>query len=206
MLLSDFSSAAKPSTQARAAAEKQKLEAVQAQIKKLSEDQKKLEEQRADANKSVQEMDAKVAQASKMARKSNQQLLAQQSQLELLEKDQQALEAKLVKQKQVLAAIIRSAYALGKTPNLELVLSQDKLSDSSRALAYHHYFQLDQKVQLDAVSLQLQELSAMTEKVERQQQRLLKRQPSRNRRLLGLPQDRAKHPERRVRVRLQQHA
>ena len=105
VLLSDFTSAAKPSTQARAAAEKQKLEAVQAQIKKLSEDQKKLEEQRADANKSVQEMDAKVAQASKMARKSNQQLLAQQSQLELLEKDQQALEAKLVKQKQVLAAL-----------------------------------------------------------------------------------------------------
>ena len=170
VMASDFVSAAKPSTQAQAAVEKKKLEAVQAQIKKLSEDQKKLEQQRAEANKSVHEMDAKVAEASKMARKSNQQLLAQQSQLELLEKDKRALETKLVKQKQVLAAIIRSAYALGKTPNLELVLSQDKFSDSSRALAYHHYFQLDQKAQLEVISRQLQELSAMTEKVKRQQQ------------------------------------
>ena len=161
--------AAKPSAQAQAAAQKKKLEAVQAQIKKLSEDQKKLEQQRAEANASVREMDAKVARASKLARQSNQRLLAQQSQLELLEKDKQALELKLVKQKQALAALMRSAYALGKTPTLELVLSQDKISDSSRALAYHHYFQLDQKVQLDLIKGQLQELSLVAEKVKLQQ-------------------------------------
>ena len=114
---------AKPSAQAQAAAQKKKLEAVQTQIKMLAEDQKKLELQRAEANQSVREMDAKVAQASKLARQSSQKLSAQQSQLELLEKDQQVLENKLVKQKQTLAALIRSAYSLGKTPALELVLS-----------------------------------------------------------------------------------
>ena len=61
---------AKPSAQAQAAAQKKKLEAVQAQIKMLAEDQKKLELQRAEANQSVREMDAKVAQASKLARQS----------------------------------------------------------------------------------------------------------------------------------------
>lgn len=161
---------AKPSAQAQAAAQKKKLEAVQAQIKKLGEDQKKLELQRAEANQSVREMDAKVAQASKLARQSSQKLLAQQSQLELLEKDKQALENKLVKQKQALAALIRSAYSMGKTPALELLLSQDKISDSSRALTYHHYFEVDQKAQLDLITRQLQELSLMTEKVKRQQQ------------------------------------
>jgi len=162
--------AAKPTTQAQAAAQKKKLEAVQAQIKKLSEDQKQLEQQRVEANQSVREMDGKVAEASKQARKSQQQLLAQQSQLQLLESEKQALETKLVKQKQSLAALIRSAYAVGKSPTLELVLSQDKISDSSRALAYHRYFQADQKVELEAISRQLQELSAMTEKVKLQQQ------------------------------------
>ena len=161
---------AKPSAQAQAAVQKKKLEAVQAQIKKLGEDQKKLELQRAEANQSVREMDAKVAQASKLARQSSQKLLAQQSQLELLEKDKQALENKLVKQKQALAALIRSAYSMGKTPALELLLSQDKISDSSRALAYHHYFEVDQKTQLDVITRQLQELSLMTEKVKLQQQ------------------------------------
>ena len=161
---------AKPSAQAQAAAQKKKLEAVQAQIKKLGEDQKKLELQRAEANQSVREMDAKVAQASKLARQSSQKLLAHQSQLELLEKDKQALENKLVKQKQALAALIRSAYSMGKTPALELLLSQDKISDSSRALAYHHYFEVDQKTQLDVITRQLQELSLMTEKVKLQQQ------------------------------------
>ncbi len=161
---------AKPSAQVQAAAQKKKLEAVQAQIKLLAEDQKKLELQRAEANQSVREMDAKVAQASKLARHSSQKLLAQQSQLELLEKDKQALENKLVKQKQSLAALIRSAYSMGKTPSLELLLSQDKISDSSRALAYHHYFEIDQKTQLDLITRQLQELSLMTEKVKLQQQ------------------------------------
>jgi murein hydrolase activator len=176
----------KPSAQAQAAAQKKKLEAVQAQIKKLSEDQKLLEQQRTEADQSVREMDAKVAQASKLARQSNQQLLAQQSQLELLEKDKQALETKLVKQKQALAALIRSAYALGKTPALELVLSQDKISDSSRALAYHRYFQADQKTQLDLISRQLQELSLMAEKVKQQQQQFQQAKQTREKNLSAL--------------------
>ena len=181
---------AKPSAQAQAAAQKKKLESVQAQIKMLAEDQKKLELQRAEANQSVREMDAKVAQASKLARQSSQKLSAQQSQLELLEKDQQALENKLVKQKQTLAALIRSAYSLGKTPALELVLSQDKIGDSSRALAYHHYFEIDQKAQLDSISRQLQELSLMTEKVKRQQQQFQQAKISQEKNISALSQQR----------------
>lgn len=190
MMQTDIAASAKPSAQAQAAAQKKKLEAVQAQIKKLSEDQKKLEEQRAEADRSVREMDAKVAEASKLARKSNQQLLAQQSQLELLEKDKQALEQKLVKQKQALAVLIRSAYALGKTPTLELVLSQDKISDSSRALAYHRYFQADQKAQLDLISKQLQELSLMAEKVKQQQQHYMQAKQTREKDLAALSDQR----------------
>jgi murein hydrolase activator len=186
----DTAASAKPSAQAQAAAQKKKLEAVQAQIKKLSEDQKLLEQQRAEADKSVREMDAKVAQASKLARQSNQKLLAQQSQLELLEKDKQALETKLVKQKQALAALIRSAYALGKTPTLELLLSQDKIGDSSRALAYHRYFQADQKTQLELISKQLQELSLMTEKVKQQQQQFQQAKLTREKNLSALSEQR----------------
>lgn len=161
--------AQKTSTQAQAAAEKKKLEAVQAQIKKLSEDQKALEQQRTAANQSVREMDAKVAAASKQARQSSQRLLAQQTQLELLAAEKQALDAKLVKQKKALATLLRSAYSVGKTAPLELVLAQEKISHSSRALAYHQYFQRDQKAQLDVITLQLQALAEMTEKVRLQQ-------------------------------------
>lgn len=159
----------KASAQAQAVAQKKKLADVQAQIKKLSEDQKALEAQRAMANQSVREMDAKVARASKLARQNSQQLLAQQTQLALLEKEQRVLDAQLVKQKQALAALIRSAYAMGQTPNLELLLSQDKISDSTRVLAYHQYFQADQKARLEDISRQLEALSAMTEKVKQQQ-------------------------------------
>ncbi|MGH8051203.1 MAG: murein hydrolase activator EnvC family protein [Arenimonas sp.] len=190
MMQTGIAVSAKPSTQAQAAAQKKKLEAVQAQIKKLSEDQKKLEQQRAEADQSVREMDAKVAEASKLARKSNQQLLAQQSQLELLEKDRQALEHRLVKQKQALAVLIRSAYALGRAPTLELVLSQDKISDSSRALTYHRYFQADQKTQLDLISAQLQELSLMTEKVKQQQQQFEQAKQIREKNLAALSDQR----------------
>jgi len=187
---STIARADKTSTQAQAAAQKKKLDAVQEQIKKLSEDQKKLEQQRDQANKSLQEMDAKVALASRQARQSSQQLMAQQSQLELLEKDKQALEIKLAKQKQTLAALIRSAYALGESPALELVLSQDKISDSSRALAYHHYFEIDQKNQLDIITGQLQELAAMAEKVKQQQQQFQAAKLTREKNLQALSDQR----------------
>jgi septal ring factor EnvC (AmiA/AmiB activator) len=190
MVQTDSTSLAKPSTLSQAAVQKKKLEVVQAQIKKINEDQKKLEQQRAEADQSVREMDAKVAEASKLARKSNQQLLAQQSQLELLEKDKQALEVKLLRQKQALAALIRSAYTLGKTPTLELVFSQDKISDSSRALAYHHYFQADQKTQLDLISKQLQDLFLMTEKVRLQQLQFEQAKQAREKNLAALSDQR----------------
>ncbi|MGH8109041.1 MAG: murein hydrolase activator EnvC family protein [Arenimonas sp.] len=200
VMQTDLAFPVKPSAQAQAAAQKKKLEAVQAQIRKLSEDQKKLEQQRAEANQSVREMDAKVAQASKLARKSNQQLLAQKSQLELLESEKHALEAKLIKQKQVLAALIRSAYSLGNTPSLELVLSQEKVSDTSRALAYHRYFQVDQKKQLDAITQQLQELAAMAEKVKLQQQQFEQAKIAQEKNLSALNEQRKQRDQALARV------
>lgn len=47
------------------------------------------------------------------------------------------LETDLTAQKAGLAALMRSAYALGRLDTLKLVLAQDQMADSGRMLAYH---------------------------------------------------------------------
>jgi murein hydrolase activator len=155
-------------TAAQAAAEKKKLEAIKKEMQTLSEEQKKLQVERDAASQTLRNMDALVASASRTARTSQQQMLAQEEQLIILEKQKKDLDEKLVKQKTQLANLIRSAYAQGDHAALELLLSQDKVNQSERALTYHNYLQSDQKEQILQLRTELAALVELTEKVKQQ--------------------------------------
>jgi murein hydrolase activator len=169
-------------TAAQAAAEKKKLEAIKKEMLVLSEEQKKLQLERDAASQTLRSMDAMVASASRTARSSQQQMLAQQEQLVVLEKQKKDLDVKLIKQKTQLADLIRSAYAQGDHAALELLLSQDKVNQSERALTYHNYLQADQKAQILHLRAELAALAVLTEKVKQQkvQYQQAKRQQEKN--------------------------
>jgi murein hydrolase activator len=168
LLLLQLPQAYAQNTAAQAAAEKKKLEAIKKEMQVLSEEQKKLQLERDAASQTLRNMDALVASASRTARTSQQQMLAQEEQLIILEKQKKDLDEKLAKQKTQLANLIRSAYAQGDHAALELLLSQGKVNQSQRALTYHNYLQADQKTQILQLRAELAALAELTEKVKLQ--------------------------------------
>jgi murein hydrolase activator len=186
---------AQNSTAAQAAAEKKKLEAIKKEMQALSEEQKALQAKRDAASLALKKMDAQVAQASRAARQSQQQMLAQGTQLSLLETQRNDLDAKLARQKTQLAKLIRSAYAQGDHAALELLLSQDKVNQSDRALAYHRYLQADQKAQIIRLRGELAELAALTEQVKQQQVHYHQAKVEQEKSVLSLSQQRAQRDQ-----------
>jgi len=126
---------------AQEAQAKQKLDQVRAEIKKITESERQTSEQRGGAVNALREQELKVAAASKELRGIDQQLSVQQSKLDKLQKERDALDAKLKDQREALAALVRSAYAMGHGEELKLLLAQDRIDDITRMLAYYHYFE-----------------------------------------------------------------
>jgi septal ring factor EnvC (AmiA/AmiB activator) len=157
--------------QSTAAAQKQ-LEAVRAQIKSLSDQQRALDDQRGVATRSLREADGKVATAQRDLHGTEATIATLQSQLEQLQRQQSELAAGLSKQRAELATLLRSAYALGNHEQLQL-LEQDRMSDLARVLAYHRYFEQDRQQRIVGLSAQLQSLAQVSEQVKTRQQELL---------------------------------
>lgn len=159
-------------TQSAAAAEKQ-LEAVRAKIKTLSDQQHALDDQRGAATKSLREVDGKVAAAQRALHDTETKIAALQSDLEQLQRRQSELAAGLSRQRAELAALLRSAYALGNHQQLQLLLEQDRMSDLARVLAYHRYFERDRQQRIVGLRAELQSLAQVSEQVRARQQELL---------------------------------
>ena len=161
-----------PTPQSTAAAQKQ-LEQVRAQIKALSDQQRALDDQRGDATRSLREVDGKVSDAQRQLHGTEANIAALQTELEQLQTKQSELAAGLSRQRAELAELIRSAYALGNHPQLQMLLEQDRISDLARVLAYHRYFERDRHQRIVGLSAELATLAQVSEQVNSRQQDLL---------------------------------
>ncbi len=101
-----------------------------------------------------------------------QQLAQVQTELRTLDLERGGLEASLADQREKLAALLRSAYALGRLEQLKLALNQEKLATIGRALAYHRYINAERISEIDRISADLRRLSEILAAVERRRQRV----------------------------------
>lgn len=120
---------------------KQKLDRVRAQIKALVEEQRATRGERDDATRAVREKEETIAASTLAVAATERRLDDQQAELARLDDQKKALETKLTSQREALAALLRSAYALGRNEELRLLLQQDDVAKIARVLAYHRYFQ-----------------------------------------------------------------
>lgn len=120
---------------------KQKLDRVRAQIKALVEEQRATRGERDDATRAVREKEETIAASTLAVAATERRLDDQQAELARLDDQKKALETKLTSQREALAALLRSAYALGRNEELRLLLQQDDVARIARVLAYHRYFQ-----------------------------------------------------------------
>ncbi len=157
----------------KAATAQKQLSDTRARIKALAEEQRRLEDQRGAAGKALREADGKVSGSQRALQQTEAEIAAQERALEQLQQRQLALEAGLSRQRAELAALIRSAYALGKHAELKLLLEQDRISDLARALAYHRYFQRDRQQRITGINAELQLLLETGDQIEARRMQLL---------------------------------
>ncbi len=163
-----FAQSSDPQHAAQEAQAKQKLEQVRAEIRKIADAEKQTSEQRGDAANALRDQELKVAATAKEVRALDQQIDAQQSKLTKLQRDRDALDAKLKDQRDALAALIRSAYAMGRGEELKLLLAQDRIDDISRMMQYYHYFEKARVGEIDALLKDLDALAQVQNAIEKE--------------------------------------
>jgi len=145
---------------------KQKLEQVRADIHKLVAEQRDTAVKRNDATNALREADLKIAALAKTLHDMDQQLSVQQSKLNGLVERRSALDAKLKDQRDALAALLRSAYAMGRDEELKLLLAQDHIDDIGRMVAYYGYFERARVHEIDGLLTDLQTLARLQADIE----------------------------------------
>lgn len=147
------------------AAAEQRLQALRKQIQAITAEQRDTEGERAEASRGLRAADAKVNEAVRALRRTEAAIAHSEAELVRLQARQRELEAGLSRQREALAALVRSAYALGRHEQLKLLLAQDRISDLARVLAYHRYFQADRQARIAGLVEELQALAAVGRQV-----------------------------------------
>ncbi len=161
-------SPAKIEAAANKAVAEDKLHELRAQLDALAAQQRELEGERSDASKALRAADANVGQATRSLHDTEAAIAEQQARLTQLETQQSALGRKLSGQRAALAALMRSAYALGNNEQLKLLLAQDRVVDLGRAIAYHRYFEQDRMRRIHTLTEQLRTLADVSKQVDAQ--------------------------------------
>ena len=173
----------------------QKLEAIRGEIRELTEAQRALEGERSATTKSLREADQAVNREAKALRDIDAGLATQQQELERLEADKVALELRLRDQREALAQLLRSAYALGRHEQLKLLLAQDRVDELARVLAYHRYFQRDRVTRIETLLVELRELAALGRAVSAQREVLAASRLTQQQRIAELETQRVERRE-----------
>jgi murein hydrolase activator len=144
---------------------RQKLDAVRAEIKALAEQQRETEGERGDAAKALRTKETELAQVAKDVHSLDEKLATQQADLDKLDAERAKLETALKSQRDALAALLRSAYALGRNEQLKLLLQQNDVAAIARVLAYNRYFQRARVGRIDQLSTDLEDLAKVQDSI-----------------------------------------
>ena len=148
-----------PQTTAQEREARQKLDAVRAEIKVLADQQRATEDARSDAARALRAKETELAAVAKDVHALDEKIDAQQAQLDKLDARRTELETVLKTQRDALAALLRSAYALGRNEELKLLLQQNDVAAIARVLAYNRYFQRARIGRIDQLSIDLEQLA-----------------------------------------------
>ena len=144
---------------------RQKLDAVRTEIKALVEQQRATEGERSDAERALRQKETEVAAVARDVHDLDVKIEAQQADLDVLDAKRAKLETALKTQRDALAALLRSAYALGRDEELKLLLQQNDVAAIARVLAYNRYFQRARIGRIDALSVDLESLAKVQESI-----------------------------------------
>ncbi|WP_166654184.1 murein hydrolase activator EnvC family protein [Tahibacter aquaticus] len=146
----------------------QKLDTLRTQIKQLADQRKATEAQKGGVAVELRERETRIAAVARELRTLQEKLAEQQQSLDALQLRKKELEEKLKSQRDALAALLRSAYALGRHEEIKLILQQNEVATTSRVLAYHRYFQRARMGRIEELLADLVDLAKVQQAIEAQ--------------------------------------
>lgn len=138
-----------------------KLEALRRELGSVAAERRRLEGERGDATRSLQEADAQFEQAARRVRELEQRLARDSAALAEVQRRRDSLQTALQGSRAALARLLRAAYAQSDAAPLKAVLAHDRVDDARRALVYQHYLQRERTQRIGAINTQLRELDAL---------------------------------------------
>jgi murein hydrolase activator len=145
-----------------------KLDALREQIKVLAAQQQQTREQRGGVAEELRERELRIAAVAKDLRVIDTRIGEQQQALDDLNRRRDVLQARLSTQRDALASLLRSAYALGRHQELKLLLQQERIGTAARVLAYHRYFQRARIARIEELLADLSGLAQVQQAIEQQ--------------------------------------
>lgn len=152
------------SAQSQREAQKQ-LERVRGELKSIAQERRKLEGERGDASRKLREADEQVGKTSRGLSETEAALQREQAALAQLQAQRAQMQQQLGSQRDTLAALVRSAYLAGEDAPLKVLLSQDRIADASRTLAYQRYLQRDRAQRIGQITTELQSLTQVEQDI-----------------------------------------
>lgn len=167
---------------------KQALSQLKKDIEKLQKNLLSKRKQQSKAQSSLKDAEKQIATATKILSSTIRQLNDKEAELVSLRKQQKNLEQNKIRQKQALAAQVKSAYISGRQEYLKMLLNQEDPEALGRMLVYYDYMNRarSEKVQLlqqtlrdldnidVAIQSEIKELSLLKETRRAETDRLLK--------------------------------
>jgi septal ring factor EnvC (AmiA/AmiB activator) len=135
-----------------------KLQKLRSELKGVAQERRNLEGQRGQASRQLREADEKVARTGRVLAQTETALQRETRAMNELQAKRDALQAGLEQQRSELASLLRAAYRIGNNAPLKLLLSQDRVADANRSLAYHRYLQRERAQRIQSLTADLTEL------------------------------------------------
>ena len=135
-----------------------KLQRLRGELKSIAQERRKLEDARGEAARKLRDADEQVGKSSRSLSETEAALRREEAELAKLQQQRDDMRQRLGRQREQLAVLVRASYQLGSDAPLKVLLSQDRVADANRALAYHRYVQRDRAQQIAALSAELKAL------------------------------------------------
>jgi septal ring factor EnvC (AmiA/AmiB activator) len=135
-----------------------KLQRLRGELKDIARERRKLEDARGEAARKLREADEQVGKSSRSLDETMTALQREEAALAQLQQQRDEMRQRLGRQREQLTALVRASYQMGSDAPLKVLLSQDRVADANRALAYHRYLQGDRARRIASLSTELRAL------------------------------------------------
>ena len=135
-----------------------KLERVRSELRSIAQERRKLEGERGTASRQLRDADEQVGRTTRSLSETEAALRREAAALQELQLKRDAMQAQQASQRRQLTALVRAAYQQGDDAPLKVLLSQERVADANRLLAYHRYVQRDQTRRIATLNAELEAL------------------------------------------------